>query len=259
MRRTTVSAEVCSMCGEKYCAHSMRTARLPGAYRQAYIFGSRGFGGLGLGGEAVKEIAGPVRLAGMQDELQVGAGFGVDLTTDDDESGAHSFGGVAEAEPGGEGDALGVADFKISQVHGDDAEATGLDEEVRGLEGVFGVVAAADPEQMGEIDAGGFGFGGIEGTGSIDEGAEFVAAGGLGEEGDEQAHAAGRGRAVDFGHADAGDAAGEGIDGREAGFGHFGGGFLMEGEIDVEAMDERRADLFTECGGCHVLLLFACT
>jgi hypothetical protein len=64
---------------------------------------------------------------------------------------------------------------------------------------MLGVVAAADPEQAAEVDAGSGGGHGIESVLGVDERADFLAGGGGGKDREQQRGAAGGGGSDDFG------------------------------------------------------------
>ena len=57
------------------------------------------------------------------------------------------FHGAAQAEPGSERNAARAGGWGIAEIEDDESEATALNEEVCGFEGVLGVVGAADPEE----------------------------------------------------------------------------------------------------------------
>jgi hypothetical protein len=192
---------------------------------------------LGLRGKAVEEFAGPVGLAGIQGKLQVGAGFGIHLPPYDHESGTHLFRRVAKAEPGGERDALGVADFEIGKIHGDNPEPAGLYEEIGSFESVFGIASAPHPEQLRQRNSRSFGGSGIKRSGRIDEGAIFLPERRLGEQRNQQRHPAGGGRPVDFRHPRPRNSAGKRIYRVQTRFHHLHSRFLVKRKIHIEAVD----------------------
>jgi hypothetical protein len=131
-----------------------------------------------------------------------------------------------------------------------------VDEEVGGFEGVLGVVRGADPQEAIEVDAGGGGGCGVEGIFGVDEGADFFAMGGLGEDGEQQAGAAGGSRSEDFGEAAAGESSGGRVELGDAGGDTLGG----RAGLPVQVAAEEGFELFLEgYGGHYFRFLFALT
>ena len=77
---------------------------------------------------------------------------------------------------------LADARRNLAEVEHDDAESAGVEQVIGGFERVPGVVAAADPDQLRERDAGCGGRYGVEGIVGIDVSADFKLGGGCGQQ-----------------------------------------------------------------------------
>ena len=57
--------------------------------------------------------------------------------------------GAAQAEPRSQRDAAGAVEGRIAEIHGHDAEAAALDQQVGGLEGMLGILRGTNPNAGG--------------------------------------------------------------------------------------------------------------
>lgn len=129
--------------------------------------------------------------------------------SDEDDAGG-AFDREAETVPPGGGDALKLVGGKVAEVNDEHSEAAAVEDEVGGFQCVLDIVVALDPEDAVEVDAGGFGGGGVKRVGAIDDGAKFASSGGLGEGCMEEGGAAGGAEAGDFSDGAFGEAGEEG-------------------------------------------------
>jgi hypothetical protein len=132
---------------------------------------------------------------------------------------------------------------------------------VRRGEWLSGHDSAANPQQAGEVDAGGRGRFGMERIGDVDPGADFSLGGELGEEGEREGGAAGAFRAHQLGDGTEGEAAVENaVDCGDTGGGDGAEDARCGGKGGRNAGCQRRFDLSAECGGGrHIRLIFAYT
>ena len=142
--------------------------------------------------------AGPDGFLALNVEHQRRAGSGYGLFFSERENGRRVFDGAAESVPIGDRDAVGDARRDLAEVEHDDAESAGVEQVIGGFERVPGVVAATDPDQLRESDAGCGGRYGIERIVGIDVSADLKLGGGCGQQGMDERGAAGAFRAEDL-------------------------------------------------------------
>src|SRR5262245_19874386 len=120
--------------------------------------------------------------------------------------------GAAQAEPRCKRNAAGGSQGRAGEVHHDHPEAAAVEEEVGCFKGALGVAGASHPEKTVETDPGGGGADGFERISGVDKSANFIAHGGGGERGDQQAGTSRGSRSNDFREAAAGEASAEGVE-----------------------------------------------
>ena len=255
-RASPVLPLTCGCCGPGGCGRFALAGEVGGETLStgADLVGEAGQDGLAEGffRLAVDFLAGAFEHDG-------GAGLGERLLGEDEQGAAGAVGGLAEAKPGGEGDAATVFGRGGGEVEDNSGESAGLEEEVGGAEGLvetgprFGGQCrslAADPEELAEGYAvGGCGFG-VEGVVSVYPGADSVFLGAGGEEGEGKAGAARGHGAGDFADGADGQAAfEESIDRGDAGGGGFTDGARNGSERSWKAAFEGVLDLVAEGGG----------
>ncbi len=190
-------------------------------------------------------------------EQQAGAGFGVGTPRQRQQHGRRMLHRAPQTEPGSERDAARRFGRGIAQVQGHQPEAAALDQQIGGFERVIGAARATHPEQALQAYAGRGGGSRIEGILGIHQSADFLARGGAGERGDQEAGTAGRSRTKHFRQAAARQAAGGAIQlGNPA-----GDQFQRGADAPFErAVSEEWFELFFENRrAAHFRFLFACT
>ena len=88
-----------------------------------------------------------------------------------------------KAEPGGGRDARQRGGRGFDQVQRHHAEASGMNQEIGGTQGVVGAAFAADPQDFFKQRSGRCGRAGIEGVRGIDERGAFASSSGSGQNG----------------------------------------------------------------------------
>ena len=104
--------------------------------------------------------------------------MGIHLIPRDNQSGTRFFDGVAQPEPGCEGDAPGIPRRNSRQIQHYHPESACLQQEIRCFQRMFRILAAANPEQLGKIDPRLGAADRIERVAAIDERAAFREPGG---------------------------------------------------------------------------------
>lgn len=199
-------------------------------------------------------MAAPEGMLSLQFDLEGRARPRVDAGCRKEESRAGAFSGMAETEPGSEGDTGGFAFRGIGKVEDDQAETARLDEQVCCFECIFGVTGAVDPEDAVEIRAGVGGGEWVEGAGGVNQGAAFAVLGGAGEQGEEDRGASTGGGSGDLSERTPGNAAGgEAVKGGDAG-GELDLGAFDDADRQVKACGEGIAELRYQS---HIRFLFA--
>ena len=115
----------------------------------------------------------PPRFLRLKPEYQGSAAFRVRFLFENDENSRRMFHGPAKTKPHLERNVADHVRRSVAQIEGDQTEASALDEQIGGAEGLVDI-PAADPEDLLEGDARSFGGMRVEGVSPIDEGAHFI-------------------------------------------------------------------------------------
>ena len=180
--------------------------------------------------------------------LQRGGGFRLRLLGDHQQDGGGLLDGALKTKPVGGGQASQMLGIDAAEIQRDDAEAAGVQQEVGGANGMVQVMAGADPKQGAQVHAGLRGRMRVEGFAGVDDGTEFAAARGGGEQLMKKTGTPGRRRPSDFGKPAARAASDQLIERRDAGWQRVE---LMSNAPPTE----ERSEVVRESG--HIRFLFA--
>ena len=159
------------------------------------------------GQQLIGKESGENSLLAGGNRLQGGSGFGLWLLRQHQEDGGAFFDGALEPEPVGGGQASQMFGIDMAKVEGDNAEAAGMQQQVRGADGVVELMTGTHPKERVEIHAGLRGGMGIERFSGVDDGAELAAARCGREKSMQEAGPAGGSRTGDFSETAPGTAA----------------------------------------------------